>query len=907
MFLVVVGLIAGPASRATRAADQTAVEIRQAAVEALGQIETGADPSHMLSPQARTFAQALAAARAILSLGSLREQVRRNDFIEDESASFQEAFGKIPNPGPADRDALRGRMTGVQWAYVIFGRPLAPGPERDGPPDWLLLKNAPIETLDAVLWSLTERAPHDWGEATRGAAARLTAALAERLARAPKLGPDRVEPLRRAERDGLDLDLLRRLNDACQKGLEDHPSYVRLVVLVAAAMIADGRSPDEVASEAVPAILKSANPRDSWGQVIVVLSAVRALGSHDAPRLSNGKMLLAYLKQQLPASATDQQRAVAYWLAEYLGACRKAHPIRDDGPRPLEKPALIQADVYRALLEVVSDTRYAHLDPPAREAGPDWRSEVTRTVLALDLSSLGDLVNEAGFGGTVGKLNSAVLAHGELAPRLLELLAWRPEFWEPETWVDKGVFSKWPEAVRKTVGRDVIVHRRLLDRFWGNDRLAPPPRAGAAKDSLLDWVQKEVAEEPQATLAALYRAVARVLSEDDLYLTPDNNQDDASSATDRSYEAALKQLADLLPTSAHANSRGQDLISDVGLRYGRLRESGPGAHWATFDGFNYHDPRFDDAAFALYLPMVLRGGEQAAFDQGAVQTVGGWRVRTTTTLFWLAAAHAHERLAERNYLRAGFVFTPQTDFKNKGAIESVRLARRHFLAAQVLYQLQCRPILGVKHPYGDPVEETPSMILPDPQPTPLQAVSYGPQSVQVGRSLLAAVIQTGLVRTKVQLARLESGLDATGQNGAIMEDLKVRGPHDPPQVARGANQAGLRGRLQAVRGRVEGTVGRAGSDRLRPPGRSPSRAGRRSRGGSGPNPSRCRPRQVGAQRLFCQGNRSALRYRGSPPARSRSKGRGREVTRLAQQGPLHELRCRRPDRDGLRMPAPVRR
>ena len=363
MFLVVVGLIAGPASRATRAADQTAVEIRQAAVEALGQIETGADPSHMLSPQARTFAQALAAARAILSLGSLREQVRRNDFIEDESASFQEAFGKIPNPGPADRDALRGRMTGVQWAYVIFGRPLAPGPERDGPPDWLLLKNAPIETLDAVLWSLTERAPHDWGEATRGAAARLTAALAERLARAPKLGPDRVEPLRRAERDGLDLDLLRRLNDACQKGLEDHPSYVRLVVLVAAAMIADGRSPDEVASEAVPAILKSANPRDSWGQVIVVLSAVRAPGlsrcssaveREDASRVpqaatsglghrsaASGSVLAGRISRCVPESAPHQGRRpqASREAGPHSGRClqgpprgRFRHPSRS--PRP---------------------------------------------------------------------------------------------------------------------------------------------------------------------------------------------------------------------------------------------------------------------------------------------------------------------------------------------------------------------------------------------------------------------------------------------------------------------------------------------------------------------------------------------------------------------------------------------
>src|SRR5271157_4855208 len=79
--------------------DAAASAVRMQAVEALGRIEAGDEPSSPLSGRARAFAQALAAARSELEQGSEPGRFRLLGWFHDDSAAFVTAYKKYLKTG----------------------------------------------------------------------------------------------------------------------------------------------------------------------------------------------------------------------------------------------------------------------------------------------------------------------------------------------------------------------------------------------------------------------------------------------------------------------------------------------------------------------------------------------------------------------------------------------------------------------------------------------------------------------------------------------------------------------------------------------------------------------------------------------------------------------------------------
>lgn len=759
---------------------QTASAVRKSAVDSLNLIEKGDDAEGQLTHGTRGFAQTLGVARSLLKHGSENEEVRRRGFLSGESKQFREAYERfLQTRKEPDKIKARKEITGVEWGYFLVDPDSSVGNALE-----LTLEEAPLESLDAVLWALTETDAKNISDTTNKYLPRLSTILSQRLSRAPSIDPTAFREFSPLELENLDFEVFDRVRRFAFDGSTfPEESRVGLIYMTAAHLVSSGKTRLEVSKDAVEFILRSNDPTAVWERVIQINSAARKaekLDSAERFRHSNGRMLQAYVAMKVSTSPATE-KAISHWLAKYLEACSDAHRVSDDQPVALSGAERFQHEVFEALMSLVPDPKYKFLD----SYRSTWRSEVVRFTLAADLAA------NAAFPRMVRKFDAAVKAHPTLAPGLLDLLSWRPEFWGPGTWGDSGPFGQWPQDRIQAARGDVDMQTRLLSRFLGTDRSPLEGGPGDDVDRLLGWVEERVKNQKPEVLQRIYLAAAKSVSEADLYTVPEiKDENDESKVTilkaiketDALYDGLLDDLAKLDHTPT-PNTRA--IIDAVVERYLILQASGPCSRVPTADGFNFYDLLLGDGFSTRYLPLLARMGASPRTSEDRVSEVGEWRMRVAHTLFWLAAGRAHERLAERHYFRAGFVFDPDKDFSRKQTISSIRAARRHFLAARGIYQSLCIPkdSKEYKHPFGDWIDENRHDYLPVLVPTPLQVPSLevpaadGRPKRRIGQ--LAVVVQDGLMRTKIQLSRLDAGLDATGHNGAIQkigrfEDLSER-------------------------------------------------------------------------------------------------------------------------------------
>lgn len=779
---------------------------REAAVAASAMIAEGKQPP-ALTDDAQIFLDAFVASKMILQEpkgdGVQWRQLR---FIGTRSANFSQAYSNYVTTGAGDPVIA---LTGVQWAWFLLTGSLdqkfdGSVPQGSGQElrlrrlhDRLGKMEPPAAALRGLLWGLAttppERVRYD-GETILNNAALAASQYAKQLP--PIDAKTKLADLRDNPQllGCLDTEELTRALELAMQDDRYQPQRSRWLLLWLAASLANGATAEATTERCMDALVKCADHSTAWEGAVLLLGQASDLADHpqhaDHTRRARGLLLAAYCKSRdlLARSKSSLIETLRTQLEKYVSSCEAEHPYTGEWPI-MPNRGQAQPDVLRACLALAGDQQFNPLDLPNN----GLRQRTFLLAAAFWASAPDAPGGKTDFAAWLPYFRAAVERDAALRGKFIDLAAWRPEFWDPKTWdTETGPFKEWKALCAHDGIKSFVECARRLSGLLvgvadGGDHFAPAqgeilPRFAETEKTIRGLEARD------QRLGSLLRHAIAVLHPNDLWLVTAGDQgktDDLKLDKVADLEDAATQLLNSFAVQVRTPDEAAAIFARVDRRYQQFAAAGPCKDSPCQDNRPFYElgspgaPTWN-AGLAERLGSLLHLPPLS-------DTEDKWRHSAASALVWLTVAKAHERLGERDYYRAGFIFDRNHDYQSARVIQHVRNARRHLLHAQSIYRWLCPEFEKAEDPYRDSSDKTVQRAVRI-RPTPLQRfllvetkrvekeVVHWPLSTgtvapfamnQRSVSAMEEAVLGGLDRTKGLLDQLDAGLDCTGHSGSI--------------------------------------------------------------------------------------------------------------------------------------------